>query len=102
MIGLSTNQLVFPLKAIEAILLIHLFGPSPVFGQNTIFKGFEVRTLKREMKHFETAALICALHLEGEDEDLIAEAWTMNFPEGASWDDQLLVSMTTRTLCSFP
>ena len=50
-------------------------------------------------KHLETGALICALRLEGESAALIAEAWTMHFPEGPSRDDQLLVNSTIRQLC---
>ena len=71
----------------------------PVLAQGTPFSGFEVRTLKREAKHLETGALICALRLEGESEALITEAWTMHFPEGPSRDDQLLVNATIRQLC---
>ena len=68
-------------------------------AQGTPFSGFEVRTLKREAKHLETGALICALRLEGESAALIAEAWTMHFPEGPSRDDQFLVNSTIRQLC---
>ena len=71
----------------------------PVLAQGPPFSGFEVRTLKRETKHLETGALICALRLEGESEALIAAAWTMHFPEGPSRDDQLLVNTTIRQLC---
>ena len=68
-------------------------------AQGTPFSGFEVRTLKREAKHLETGALICALRLEGESEALIAEAWRLHFPEGPSRDDRLLVNSTIRQLC---
>ena len=68
-------------------------------AQGTPFSGFEVRTLKREAKHLETGALICALRLEGESAALIPEAWTLHFPEGPSRDDQLLVNSTIRQLC---
>ena len=68
-------------------------------AQGSPFSGFEVRTFKREAKHLETGALICALRLEGESEALSAEAWTMHFPEGPSRDDQLLVNSTIRQLC---
>ena len=68
-------------------------------AQGSPFSGFEVRTLKREAKHLETGALICALRLEGESEALITEAWTLHFPEGPSRDDRLLVNSTIRQLC---
>ena len=71
----------------------------PVMAKGSPFSGFEVRTLKREAQHLETGALICALRLEGESEALIAEAWTLHFPEGPSPDDQLLVNATIRQLC---
>ena len=71
----------------------------PVMAQGSPFSGFEVRTLKREAKHLETGALICALRLEGESEALITEAWTLHFPEGPSRDDRLLVNSTIRQLC---
>ena len=71
----------------------------PVLAQGPPFSGFEVRTLKREAQHLETGALICALRLEGESEALIAEAWTLHFPEGPSRDDRLLVNSTIRQLC---
>ena len=71
----------------------------PVLAQGPPFSGFEVRTLKREAKHLETGALICALRLEGESAALIGEAWTMHFPEGPSRDDLLLVNSTIRQLC---
>ena len=82
-----------------ASVLLWLSLGLPVLAQATPFSGFEVRTLKREAKHLETGALICALRLEGESEALITEAWTLHFPEGPSRDDQLLVNSTIRQLC---
>ena len=82
-----------------ASVLLWLSLGLPVMAQRTPFSGFEVRTLKREAKHLETGALICALRLEGESEALITEAWTLHFPEGPSWNDQLLVNSTIRQLC---
>ena len=82
-----------------ASVLLWLGLGMPVLAQGPPFSGFEVRTLKRETKHLETGALICALRLEGESEALIAAAWTMHFPEGPSRDDQLLVNTTIRQLC---
>ena len=86
-----------------ALLLVSLtWSPAQSLGQSSPFRGFEVRTLKREAKHLETGALICALHLEGESEALIAKAWTMHFPDGPSRDDQLLVNITPQNLCLIP
>ena len=82
-----------------ASVLLWLSLGLPVMAQRTPFSGFEVRTLKREAKHLETGALICALRLEGESEALITEAWTMHFPGGPSKDDQLLVNSTILQLC---
>ena len=82
-----------------ASVLLWLGLGLPVMAQGTPFSGFEVRTLKREAKHLESGALICALRLEGESEALIAEAWTMHFPDGPSRDDRLLVNSTIRQLC---
>ncbi|UPM49433.1 MULTISPECIES: hypothetical protein [unclassified Synechococcus] len=86
-------------RASAALLVISLGFPGASLAQGNPFGSFEVRTLKRETKHLETGALICALRLEGEGEALIAEAWTMHFPEGPSRDDQLLVNSTIRQLC---
>ena len=82
-----------------ASILLWLGLGLPVMAQGTPFSGFEVRTLKREAQHLETGALICALRLEGESEAVIAEAWTLHFPEGPSRDDRLLVNSTIRQLC---
>ena len=83
----------------ETLLLLSLGWCGPVMAQGNPFGGFEVRTLKREAKHLETAALICALQLEGEGVDVIAKAWMMHFPKGPTRDDKLLVNSTTSQLC---
>ena len=85
--------------ATTALLLFSQFWLLLPFGQGTPFGNFEVRSLKRGAKHLETAALICALRLEGESEALVAEAWKLHFSEGANKDDQLLVNTTVHRLC---
>lgn len=71
----------------------------PASAEGNPFSGFEVRTLTREAKHLETAALICALRLENADDAAIAEAWKMHFAQGPTRDDQLLVNATMSQLC---
>ncbi len=81
------------------LLFLSQFWLLPPLAHGTPLGNFEVRSLKREIKHLETGALICALRLEGASEALVAEAWKMHFPQGATKDDQLLVTSTVRQLC---
>ena len=67
--------------------------------QMPIFGGFEIKTLVKEEKHYQTAAYICALKLEkGSDIDF-GQAWEMNFATGRTKDDETIVYSIVSQVC---
>jgi len=96
----------FSLKCPELLylILIGLSFPLQVLSQVQQPKKplgeFQIRVLKRNQKHLNTAALICALHLEKEAQaNKLQSAWSKQFPIPVSVDDQTLVIITMQEMC---
>ena len=93
------------------MILTALFVPSFLFGfamgnislgyaqQMPIFGGFEVKTLTKEEKHYQTAAYICALKLENGPEFDVSRAWEMNFSSGRTMDDETIDHSIVAQVC---
>ena len=73
---------------------------APAYAQQMpIFGGFQVKTLTKEEKHYQTAAYICALKIEkGPDVDF-KQAWEMNFATGRTKDDETIVYSIISQVC---
>ena len=67
--------------------------------QMPVFGGFEVKTLTKEEKHYQTAAYICALKLENGPEFDASHAWEINFSGGRTKDDETIVYSITAQVC---
>ena len=91
--------------------LVAFFTPSFCFGfamgsisigyaqEMPVFGGFEVRTLIKEEKHYQTAAYICALKLENGPAFDASHAWEMNFSGGRTKDDETIVYSIAAQAC---
>ena len=64
-----------------------------------IFGGFEVKTLTKEEKHYQTAAYICSLKLEEGPSAGQEKAWELNFASGRSQDDETIVYSIVSQVC---
>jgi len=61
--------------------------------------GFEVKSLKRERRHQNAAAFLCALTLEKRPRQELAAAWAALFSPTPSEDDKLLVITGMELIC---
>ena len=67
--------------------------------QLPIFGGFEVKTLTKEEKHYQTAAYMCSLKLEAGPSADQEQAWELNFASGRTQDDETIVYSIVSQVC---
>ena len=67
--------------------------------KRSIISGVEVKTYKKERKHIETSALLCALAINGNSLDDIKKNLETNFKKPISKSDKFLISDVMNTMC---
>ena len=64
-----------------------------------IISGVEVKSYKKERKHIETSALLCALAINGNSLDDIKKNLETNFKKPISKSDKFLINDVMNTMC---
>ena len=64
-----------------------------------IISGFEVKTYKKERKHIETSALLCALAINGNSLDEIKKNLETTFKKPISKSDKFLINDVMSSMC---
>ena len=82
-------------------LLLHTLFPSEILAsrKRRIISGVEVKVYKKERKHIETSALLCALAFNGNSFEEIRNTLEINFQKPISRSDQFLLVDIMESMC---
>ena len=83
------------------LLVLNFLIPEEILAskKRSIISGVEVKQYKKERKHIETSALLCALALDGYSIDDIKKNLEINFQNPISKSDKFLMSNLMRSIC---
>jgi len=84
---------------VNTLFMLSIFVNSAEARSGIPVGGFEVKSLKRERRHQNAAAFLCALTLEKRPRKELAAAWAALFSRTPSEDDQLLVITGMALIC---
>ena len=82
-------------------LLFYFSYPEKISAskKRSIISGVEVKVYKKEKKHIETSALLCALAMNGNSLDEIKESLETNFKKPISQSDHFLLGDIMSSMC---
>ena len=67
--------------------------------KRSIISGIEVKVYKKERKHIETSALLCALAINGNSIKEIKKNLEINFKNPISKSDKYLINEVMNSMC---
>jgi len=85
--------------AVKTFFILSIFVNSAEASSGIPVGSFEVKSLKRERRHQNAAAFLCALTLEKRPRNELADAWAALFSRTPSEDDKLLVITGMALIC---
>ena len=82
-------------------LLLNLSLSNEIYAskKRSIISGIEVKVYKKEKKHLETSALLCALAINGKSLDEIKRSLETNFKNPISKSDHFLLVDIMSSMC---
>ena len=82
-------------------ILINCLISNQIFAskRRSIISGVEVKVYKKERKHIENSALLCALALNGNSFEEIRKTLDSNFQKPISRSDQFLLVDIMQSMC---
>ena len=82
-------------------LLFNTLSISEIFAskKRSIISGVEVKTYKKERKHIETSALLCALAINGNSLEDIKKNLETTFKKPISKSDKFLINDVMSSMC---
>ena len=82
-------------------LLFNFIFPDVIFSskKRSIISGVEVKVYKKERKHIETSALLCALAINGNSLEDIKKNLESTFKKPISKSDKFLINDVMNTMC---
>ena len=99
---LITTKIFYKIKFIFIFLILSNF----LFSENifaskkrSIISGVEVKVYKKEKKHIETSALLCALAINGNSLKEIKKNLEINFQNPISKSDKFLINEVMSSMC---
>ena len=83
------------------LILINLLYSDQIFAskKRSIISGVEVKSYKKERKHIETSALLCALAINGNSLENIKENLENTFKKPISKSDKFLINDVMSSMC---
>ena len=83
------------------LILLNLLFSDQIFAskKRSIISGVEVKVYKRERKHIETSALLCALAINGNSLEDIKKNLEPSFKKPISKSDKFLINDVMNTMC---
>jgi len=83
------------------ILLLNNLFINEIFAskKRSIISGVEVKTYKKERKHIETSALLCALAINGNSLEDIKKNLETTFKKPISKSDKFLINDVMSSMC---
>ena len=100
--NLLTTKTFFRVKFIIIFfLLLHTLSSAEILAsrKRRIISGVEVKVYKKERKHIETSALLCALSFNGNSFEEIRNTLEINFQKPISRSDQFLIVDIMESMC---
>ena len=82
-------------------LLLNILFINEIFAskKRSIISGFEVKSYKKEKKHIETSALLCALAINGNSLEDIKKNLETTFKKPISKSDKFLINDVMSSMC---
>ncbi len=82
-------------------LLVNTLFFNEIFAskKRSIISGVEVKTYKKEIKHIETSALLCALAINGNSLEDIKKNLETTFKKPISRSDKFLINDVMSSMC---
>ena len=82
-------------------ILLSCLLPNQIFAskRRSIISGVEVKVYKKERKHIETSAMLCALALNGNSFEEIKKTLDSNFQKPITRGDQFLLVDIMQSMC---
>ena len=82
-------------------LLFNILFINEIFAskKRSIISGVEVKSYKKERKHIETSALLCALAINGNSLENIKENLETTFKKPISKSDKFLINDVMSSMC---
>ena len=83
------------------LLLLNLLYSDQIFAlkKRIIISGVEVKVYKKERKHIETSALLCALAINGNSLEEIKKNLETTFKKPISRSDKFLINDVMSSMC---
>ena len=100
--NLLTTKTFFRVKFIIIFfLLLHTLSSAEILAsrKRRIISGVEVKVYKKERKHIEISALLCALAFNGNSVEDIRKTLEINFKNPISRSDHFLIVNIMETMC---
>ena len=100
--NLLTEKIFYKRKSIFIFfLLFNILFINEIFAskKRSIISGFEVKTYKKERKHIETSALLCALARNGNPIEDIKKNLDTIFKKPISKSDKFLINDVMSSMC---
>ena len=81
--------------------LLNSFYPDEIFAnkKRSIISGVEIKVYKKEKKHLETSALLCALVMNGNSLKEIKKNLAVNFQNPIAKSDKFLIKDIMSSMC---
>ena len=82
-------------------LLVNILFINEIFAskKRSIISGVEVKTYKKQIKHIETSALLCALAINGNSLEDIKKNLETTFKKPISRSDKFLINDVMSSMC---
>ena len=99
---LNTLKIIYKRKFLLIFfLLFNVFFTNEIFAskKRSIISGVEVKTYKKERKHIETSALLCALAKNGYSLEDIKKNLETTFKKPISKSDKFLINDVMSSMC---
>ena len=100
--NLLTTKTFFRVKFIIIFfVLLHILFSAEIlaYRKRRIISGVEVKVYKKERKHIETSALLCALAFNGNSFEEIRNTLETNFQKPIPRSDQFLIVDIMESMC---
>ena len=99
---LNTLKIIYKRKFLLIFfLLFNVFFTNEIFAskKRSIISGVEVKTYKKERKHIETSALLCALAINENSLEEIKKNLEITFKKPISKSDKFLINDVMHSMC---
>ena len=83
------------------LILLNILFLNEIFAskKRSIISGIEVKVYKKEKKHIETSALLCALAINSSPLEEIKKNLQVNFQNPISKSDKFLINDVMKSMC---